>query len=64
MKNRRNPMVVALLRLKTQTADFRGDGDPFAGLKDESLKLKPGLDDYPDLPAFLDRRRANASERS
>jgi hypothetical protein len=31
------------------------DGDPFASLKDASLKLKPETD-FPDLPAFLDRR--------
>jgi hypothetical protein len=35
-----------------------GDGDPFASLKDASLKLKPRRDDYPDLPEFLDRRAA------
>jgi hypothetical protein len=45
-----------------QNGDLRGDRDPFAVLKDESLKLKPGLDDYPDLPASLDRRRT--SDRS
>jgi putative DNA primase/helicase len=33
------------------------DGDPFAALKDESLKLNPGLDEYPDLPTCLDRQR-------
>ena len=32
------------------------DGDPFATLKDDSLKLKPRPDDYPDLPGFFDRR--------
>jgi putative DNA primase/helicase len=34
------------------------DGDPFKSLKDDSLKLKltPTADDYPDLPACLDRR--------
>ncbi len=31
------------------------DGEPFAILKDAALKLRP-LDDYPDLPACLDRR--------
>jgi hypothetical protein len=32
------------------------DGDPFASLKDSSLKLKPRVDDYPQLPEFLNRR--------
>ena len=32
------------------------DGDPFASLKDASLKLKPKDDDFPELPEFLDRR--------
>jgi hypothetical protein len=36
-----------------------GDGDPFAALKDESLKLNPGLDEYPDLPPCLHRRRTS-----
>jgi len=35
-----------------------GDADPFASLKDDSLKLKPRSDDYPDLPGFLERRAA------
>jgi putative DNA primase/helicase len=41
-------------------AGFRDGADPFASLKDDSLKLKmePGGGDYPDLPAFLDRRAA------
>lgn len=35
---------------------FDGDGDPFASLKDPALKLKPRVDEYPELPPFLDRR--------
>jgi hypothetical protein len=40
-----------------QEAQF-GDGDPFASLKDPSLKLKaePAREDYPELPEFLNRR--------
>jgi hypothetical protein len=37
------------------------DGDPFASLKDSSLKLKPRVDDYPQLPEFLNRRAAQGS---
>jgi putative DNA primase/helicase len=41
-----------------QGGDSIGDGDPFASLKDSSLKLRvdPAVNDYPDLPPFLDRR--------
>jgi putative DNA primase/helicase len=40
-----------------QEAQF-GDGDPFASLKDPSLKFKaePAREDYPKLPEFLNRR--------
>jgi hypothetical protein len=33
------------------------DGDPFASMKDGSLKLQPSLYDYPDLPGELDRTK-------
>jgi putative DNA primase/helicase len=41
-----------------QGGDSINDGDPFASLKDSSLKLgvDPAVNDYPDLPPFLDRR--------
>jgi putative DNA primase/helicase len=44
-------------------AGFGGDGDPFASPKDASRKLRVEgkLDDYPDLPEFLDRRAAQGS---
>jgi hypothetical protein len=32
-----------------------GHNDPFACLKDPSLKLKPKADDFPELPDFLRR---------
>ena len=40
-----------------------GDGDPFASLKDASLKLKaePAREDYPELPDFLSRQAARGS---
>jgi hypothetical protein len=45
-----------------QEARF-GDGDPFASLKDPSLKLKaePPQEDYPELPDFLSRQTAAGS---
>ena len=33
------------------------DGDPFASMKDGSLKLQPSPYDYPDLPGELDRTK-------
>jgi putative DNA primase/helicase len=39
-----------------QKDTFGADGDPFASLKDPSLKLKARVDEYPELPPFLDRR--------
>lgn len=43
---------------------FDGDGDPFASLKDPSLKLKPRVDEYPELPSFLDRRTTQTRTHS
>jgi hypothetical protein len=37
-------------------SDSLGDGDPCEDLKDASLKLEPEPDEYPELPACLDRR--------
>ena len=34
-----------------------GDGDPFAAINHATLSLNPVLEDYSDLPNFLDRRR-------
>jgi hypothetical protein len=41
--------------------DVADDNDPFASLQDESLKLKPRPDDYPELPDFLSRQTAAGS---
>ena len=54
------PQVARLHGLRGGTV---GDGDPFASLKDPSLKFKaePPQEDYPELPDFLSRQTAAGS---
>ena len=46
-------------RLRSYQGARVGDGDPFASLKDASLKLKaePAREDYPELPSSADKQR-------